>query len=177
MRLCGLSIDWIWLVLADPRLLYPSSALTLAAPQRAPLMDILHFAQQRVLGQQGRSVVRCLLHATKIAPDSPHAWQLLAHVHMNEMGRPAEAVKYLRGAIKATPLNVDYWLALAQVRTPPTAHTHQTYTSRAMRSRVALTRDQASATSGQYEEAVAAFDEYFKVAGKVRCPARTTSAP
>lgn len=92
-------------------------------------MDILQFAQQRVLEQQGRSVVRCLLHATKIAPDSPHAWQLLAHVHMNEMGRPAEAVKYLRGAIKAAPATVDYWLALAQARahTPHTMHAHRSH--------------------------------------------------
>lgn len=97
-------------------------------------MDILQFAQQRVLEQQGRSVVRCLLHATKIAPDSPHAWQLLAHVHMNEMGRPAEAVKYLRGAIKAAPATVDYWLALAQARahTPHTMHAHTDHTSRPM---------------------------------------------
>lgn len=79
------------------------------------MLDVLQFAQQRVMAQEGKSIVRCLQHLTRTSPASPHAWQLLAYIYINELGQPAEGIRYLQGAIAASPQNADYALALAQV--------------------------------------------------------------
>lgn len=78
-------------------------------------MEILQYAHKLVLAENGRSGLDCLFHLARVVPSSPHAWQLLAHVHMTELGQTSEGIKFLQSALAASPGNVEYLQALGQV--------------------------------------------------------------